>query len=129
MDSKPKAVGAFHRKETETRIDYLATPSVYGAGLLNGLRLDESAGDHQGEKISATVHKDSSPAVQFCVSHGQFSATVYLTAHQARQVAMALAEAAADMDRMALDAKLAEEPAQLDFVNSTWPQMADEEMA
>lgn len=121
--------GRFERDEQTDRITYLKTPMDFGSGDWSSLKLARYYGDSTRQTAAVTLHKDVPERVQLALEFGSFGATVHISAHQARQIAMALAEAASDIDRMALDAKLAEEPAQLDFVNSTWPQMADEEMA
>lgn len=125
MDSK-HTEGRFERDEQSDRITYLKTPMEFGGGEWSSLKLARYYGDSTRQSAAVTLHKDVPERVQLALEFGSFGATVHISAHQARQVAMALAEAAADMDRMALESAIHQPK---DFVQSTWPLMADEGMA
>jgi len=87
--------GYMTRVESSDRISYLHTPSRYTDKLLNGLEISED-----GPAAHVTVFKSGDQMVQLCLMHGGFSVAVHITPTQARAIASALFEAAADTERL-----------------------------
>jgi hypothetical protein len=87
--------GSMSRVEGKDRISYLHTPSRHTGNLLSGMELAED-----GPFAHVNVFKDSDHRVQLCLMHWGFSSAIHITASQARVIASALLEAAADSERM-----------------------------
>lgn len=119
--TQPPTQGCAHRVDDGDRISYLHQPMRYGRGMKPSMEMSHRPVTGESPEASVSLFKDDCSRIQMTVQLGGFHAALHISPYQARQLAMALAEAAADADRLTMLQDAAGGTSAEDFMDSTWP--------